>query len=116
MFNFLSLSYFHLAPIEIGLDVFNEVANIRRNPTCIYSTLLCCCTDGAYSFFSSLSISSSGRRCPDGSAKLIPVLRHTACCCHRTELRVACDRDMFAFRSCVSEQSAVRKHCPVQTT
>ena len=31
------------------------------------------------------SISSSSRRCPDVSAKLIPVLRHSACCCHRTK-------------------------------
>ena len=32
----------------------------------------------------SRSISSSGRRCPDVSAKLMPVLRHSACCCHRS--------------------------------
>ena len=30
-------------------------------------------------------ISSSGRRCPDVSEKLMPVLRHTVCCCHRTK-------------------------------
>ena len=34
---------------------------------------------------SSRSISSSGRRCPDVTAKLMPVLRHSACRCHRTE-------------------------------
>ena len=34
---------------------------------------------------SSRSISSSGRRCPDVCAKLMPVLRHSACCCHRTK-------------------------------
>ena len=31
--------------------------------------------------------SSSGRRCPDVSAKWMPVLRHSACCCHRTKRR-----------------------------
>ena len=31
------------------------------------------------------SISSSERRCPDVSAKLMPVLRHSACRCHRTK-------------------------------
>ena len=40
---------------------------------------------------SSRSISSSGRRCPDVSAKLFPVLCHSACRCHRTE-RI---RDVF---------------------
>ena len=33
----------------------------------------------------SRSISSSGRRCPDVTAKLMSVLRHSACRCHRTE-------------------------------
>ena len=40
---------------------------------------------------SSRSISSSGRRCPDVTAKLFPVLCHSACRCHRTE-RI---RDVF---------------------
>ena len=35
--------------------------------------------------FSSKSISSSGSRWPDVSAKLMPVLCHSACCCHRTK-------------------------------
>ena len=39
----------------------------------------------------SRSISSSGRRCPDVTAKLFPVLCHSACRCHRTE-RI---RDVF---------------------
>ena len=34
---------------------------------------------------STRSISSSGRCCPDVSAKLMPVLRHSACCCHRSK-------------------------------
>ena len=34
---------------------------------------------------SSRSISSSGRRCPDVAAILMPVLRHSACRCHRTK-------------------------------
>ena len=34
---------------------------------------------------SSESISSSGHRCPDAFAKLMPVLCHSACCCHRTK-------------------------------
>ena len=34
---------------------------------------------------SSRSISSSGRRCPLCLCKLMPVLRHSACCCHRTK-------------------------------
>ena len=34
---------------------------------------------------SSRSISSSGRRCPDVPAKLMPVLRHSACRCHSTK-------------------------------
>ena len=34
---------------------------------------------------SSRSISSSGRRCRDVSAKLMPVLRHSACCCRHTK-------------------------------
>ena len=37
------------------------------------------------SFSSSRSISSAGRRCPNVSAKLMPVIRHAACCCHRTK-------------------------------
>ena len=44
-----------------------------------------------YTHSSSWSISSSGRRCPDVSAKLMPVLRHSACCCHRTK----CICDVF---------------------
>ena len=36
-------------------------------------------------YLSSRSISSSGRRCPDVSAKLMPVLRRSAGCCHRTK-------------------------------
>ena len=32
-----------------------------------------------------------GGCCPDVSAKLFPVLRHSACCCHRTK----CIRDVF---------------------
>ena len=40
---------------------------------------------------SSRSISSSGRRCPDVTAKLFPALCHSACRCHRTE-RI---RDVF---------------------
>ena len=34
---------------------------------------------------SSVSISSSGRRCPNVTAKLMPVFRHSACRCHRTK-------------------------------
>ena len=34
------------------------------------------CSDG---------ISSLGRRCPNVSAKSMPVPRHSDCCCHRTE-------------------------------
>ena len=40
---------------------------------------------------SSRSTSSSGLRCPDVSAKLMPVLHHSACCCHRTKYRPICD-------------------------
>ena len=38
-----------------------------------------------FSILSSQSRSSSGRRCPDVLAKCMPVLRHSACCCHRTK-------------------------------
>ena len=44
-----------------------------------------------YNLSLSRSISSSGRRCPDVTAKLFPVLCHSACRCHRTE-RI---RDVF---------------------
>ena len=43
-----------------------------------FPAFIICCS-------SSRSISSSGRRCPDVSAKLMPVLRHSACRCNRTE-------------------------------
>ena len=49
------------------------------------------CVQSSYSLSLSRSISSSGRRCPDVTAKLFPVLCHSACRCHRTE-RI---RDVF---------------------
>ena len=46
---------------------------------------------------SSRSISSSGRRCPNVFAKLMPVLHHSACCCHRTKRRSVMSLPSFSW-------------------
>ena len=46
---------------------------------------------------SSESISSLGRRCPGVFAKLMHVLRHSACRCHRTEYYLLCFSPFFVL-------------------
>ena len=75
-----------LCQFFVGIPIFLEPSTFPCKMRLLYES-----EKGVHGTTSSRSISSPGRRCLDVSAKLMPVLRHSACRCHRTE-RI---RDVF---------------------
>ena len=66
-------------------NIVRSLASFARAVSCLrfYPATSFLAFPSTYS--SSRSISSLGRGCPDVSAEWMIVLRHSACCCHRTK-------------------------------